>query len=218
MRVLAIGDVHGCSDAWDALLEIVAPGGDDQLITLGDYVDRGPDSRGVLERILKLEQTLRLVALRGNHEQMMLDAREHDFDFWYACGGRETLRSYDAAESLDCVPQEHWDFIEKRCVNYYETETHFFVHASVDPHVPLCEQDPFYLIWQKLLSNIAPHCSGKVMICGHTPQASGEPLNLGHAVCIDTWVYGSGWLTCLDVQSGRYWQANQDRQTREGCL
>ena len=59
-----------------------------------------------------------------------------------------------------------------------------------------------------------PHCSGKVVVCGHTQQRSGLPLNLGHAVCIDTWAYGQGWLTCLDVLSGRIWQANQAGRVR----
>jgi len=66
--------------------------------------------------------------------------------------------------------------------------------------------------------NPAPHCSGKIMVCGHTSQKSGVPLNLGHAICIDTWAYGKGWLTCLDVISGRVWQANQAGQQREAWI
>ena len=63
-----------------------------------------------------------------------------------------------------------------------------------------------------------PHESGKVMVCGHTSQKSGVPRNIGHAVCIDTWACGRGWLTCLDVGSGRYWQANQRGETRASWL
>ncbi|HEY9796072.1 MAG TPA: hypothetical protein V6D30_10555, partial [Leptolyngbyaceae cyanobacterium] len=63
-----------------------------------------------------------------------------------------------------------------------------------------------------------PHCSGKIMVCGHSSQKSGVPLNVGHAICIDTWVYGKGWLTCLDVTSGRVWQANQAGQQREAWI
>jgi serine/threonine protein phosphatase 1 len=69
------------------------------------------------------------------------------------------------------------------------------------------------LLWEKLHDPL-PHVSGKVMVCGHTKQNSGVPLNLGHAVCIDTGVYEpDGWLTCLDVRTGQYWQANQRGQT-----
>ena len=65
---------------------------------------------------------------------------------------------------------------------------------------------------------INPHRSGKTIICGHTAQHSGEPADVGYAVCIDTWVYGDGWLTCLDVGTGEYWQANQDGETRQDQL
>src|SRR4051812_40922994 len=76
VRTLAIGDIHGCSKALDALLALVKPGPQDQIVTLGDYVSRGPDSRGVVDRLVRLSKGGRLVALRGNHEQMMMDGRE----------------------------------------------------------------------------------------------------------------------------------------------
>ena len=75
-RILAIGDIHGCSQALDTLLSLVKLGRDDLLVTLGDYVDRGPDSRGVIERLLSIFRREQLVALRGNHEIMMLQARD----------------------------------------------------------------------------------------------------------------------------------------------
>jgi serine/threonine protein phosphatase 1 len=73
------------------------------------------------------------------------------------------------------------------------------------------------LYWESF-DDPPPHESGKVMVCGHTSQKSGKPRNLGHAVCIDTWACGEGWLTCLDAESGRYWQANQRGETRRGWL
>ncbi len=89
MRILAIGDIHGCSVALDALLAVVQPQADDLLITIGDYVDRGPDSSGVIQRLLKLQKTHNLVALRGNHEVMMLAARggPEELAEWLECGG-----------------------------------------------------------------------------------------------------------------------------------
>src|SRR5436190_16297013 len=112
-RVLAIGDIHGCSIALDKLLTAVAPRPDDLVITLSDYVERGPDSSGVVARLLKLKAKCRLVDLRGNHELMMLAARKgRDREReWLECGGRATLASYsvlgDAGKLVD-VPGEHW--------------------------------------------------------------------------------------------------------------
>jgi serine/threonine protein phosphatase 1 len=224
MRLLAIGDIHGCSLALDTLLEMVGPRDDDRLVTLGDYVDRGPDSRGVLHRLLALHRTGRLVPLRGNHDVMMLQAR-HRFDtpMWLACGGAQTLTSYglrprDIASLGEEVPESHWRFLEEVCVDWHETDKHFFVHANAYPDLPLDEQPLYMLHWEKLYEPCA-HFSGKVMVCGHTPQPSGLPEDLGTTLCIDTGVYEPhGWLTCLDVLTGRYWQANQQGQRRFGWL
>jgi serine/threonine protein phosphatase 1 len=220
MRTLAIGDVHGCSGALRALLDAVKPTRDDLVITLGDYVDRGPDSYGVIDQLLHLHRTGRLVALRGNHEEMMLLARQGDEKLrtWLDCGGRKTLASYsplgDAGKLVD-VPDEHWDFLENVCADWHETNTHIFVHANVCPTLRMDEQLTLMLRWGVLDgSRSEPHYSGKVMVCGHTQQRSGLPLDLGHAVCIDTWAYGDGWLTCLDVNSGRVWQANRAERVR----
>jgi serine/threonine protein phosphatase 1 len=224
MRTLVIGDVHGCSKALAALLAAVAPAPRDRLVTLGDYVDRGPDSRGVLELLLPLHASGRLVALRGNHEQMMLGARRggDSLRMWLLCGGLETLASYGVTEisldALDEIPESHWAFIEDDCVPYHETAGHFFVHANAYPDLGLDEQPDYMLLWEKL-DGACDHISGKVMVCGHTPQRSRVPLDLGTTVCIDTGVYDfDGWLTCLDVGTDRYWQANERGEVREGRL
>lgn len=224
MRTLAIGDIHGCLRALTTLLNAVGPRPDDLLITLGDYVDRGPDSKGVLDYLIDVHATGRLVALRGNHDQMMVDARDGtDGRLWLACGGQATLRSYGTAAYLEYefndIPERHWDFLENRCVNWHETETHFFVHGSVAPHLPLDQQSEEVLLWEKLFADRSmPHCSGKIMVCGHTRQTSGEILDLGHAICIDTGCYGGGYLTCLEIETGHWWQANQGGELRQGKL
>lgn len=218
MRILAIGDIHGCLTALNTLLDLVKPQPDDQLILLGDYVDRGPDSFGVVDRVIAMRKTQSLTALRGNHDQMMLDAREGgDAEGnWLYHGGKETLASYsllgDSGKLVD-VPDHHWQFLEETRILPYETTKHFFVHANVVPHLPLDGQTELILLWEKLI-DAEPHSCGKIMVCGHTAQKSGWPLNLGHAICIDTYVYGDGWLTCLDVTTGQVWQANQRGQTR----
>ncbi len=222
MRILAIGDIHGCSTAFDTLLSAVKPQSDDQIITLGDYIDRGPNSKGIINRLIALHTKGQLVALRGNHEVMMLAARSSRSEEcnWRGRGGKETLASYsqsNKAGKLKDIPDRHWDFIENVCVDWYETDKHFFVHANAHPDLPLAEQPASMLFWEKF-GNPAPHMSGKRMVCGHTSQKSGIPLNRGHAICIDTRVYSKGWLTCLDVTSGKIWQANQVGSVRTWWL
>src|SRR5262245_65688086 len=120
-RLLAVGDMHGCSRALDLLLADVLPCGDDTVVTLGDYFDRGPDSKGVLERLLDLHRTGRLVPLRGNHENMLLLARSSrdERNLWLSCGGEETLLAYGRygrPGTLDDIPERHWAFIRDACV------------------------------------------------------------------------------------------------------
>jgi serine/threonine protein phosphatase 1 len=222
VRYLAIGDIHGCFQALRGLEAAVAITSDDVLITLGDYVDRGPDSCAVLDWMIARARVVNLIALRGNHEIMMLRAREGDEALreWLSCGGDAALASYshlgDEGRLVD-VPEAHWEFLEQQTRGWFETDTHFFVHANAYPDCGLDEQPDFMLYWEPF-GHLSPHQSGKVMVCGHTPQKNGRPRSVGHAVCIDTWAYGKGWLTCLDVTTGRYWQANQRGETRTGWL
>ncbi len=221
MRTLALGDIHGCSKALLALAAYVPFQPDDLIISLGDYVDRGPDSKGVLDWLIQRYQTQKLIPLRGNHEIMMLQARDsaQAFTYWRIYGGDATLASYAGGGevTLADIPEEHWDFIDLELFDWYETDRHFFVHANAVSDLSLDAQPDLRLFWEPF-DFAPPHCSGKIMICGHTAQKTGEPLNIGHAVCIDTWVYGAGWLTCLDIDTGTYWQANQQGQTRTGQL
>jgi serine/threonine protein phosphatase 1 len=95
MRVFAIGDIHGCVRTTEALLEQISPGQDDHLVFIGDYVDRGPDSRGVISRLIRLREECKCTFLRGNHEAMMLDFIDHnDLELWRINGGMATLESY----------------------------------------------------------------------------------------------------------------------------
>ena len=140
-----------------------------------------------------------------------LDEDAHDL--WIAVGGKATLYSYRTDESrairFDDIPDTHWKFLRDTCLPYFETQTHIFAHAGVAPFLPLEKQKTTTLFWDKLVDP-RPHESGKTVVCGHTAQRSGLPLNFGHTVCIDTWVYGEGWLTCLDVDSRDFWQARDD--------
>src|SRR5690242_13136038 len=133
MRTLAIGDIHGCHVALTTLLEQVAPMPEDRLVFLGDYIDRGPASREVVETLLNLKKESRAVFLRGNHEAMILDAREDSLkaNVWQSYGGFEALISYHAEYDqkwAKVIPDSHWEFFQ-RTERYFEIESHIFVHA-----------------------------------------------------------------------------------------
>nr|WP_124976418.1 metallophosphoesterase family protein [Aphanothece sacrum] len=223
MRILAIGDIHGCSIALDLLLEKVELKSNDRIVTLGDYVDKGPDSKGVLDRLIYLRETThQLIPLKGNHEVKMIEARDSrsDRELWLNIGGEETLNSYaktSKKNSLGNIPENHWKFMENHCLDWWETDKYIFVHANIDPNLPLDKQSKYELFWQKFCHR-ETHYSGKTMICGHTSQKDGNPINLGHRICIDTWACGKGWLSCLDVNSGQLWQTNQKGQIRTGSI
>ena len=214
-RTIAIGDIHGCSAALKALLDAVQPNTDDLIITLGDYVDRGPDSRGVIEQLFTLQDRSNLIPILGNHEIMMLASVDSqvEYAFWLGCGGQETLESYGG--TVEDIPRDHLEFLA-HCRRFHETDSHIFLHANYDFRLELEKQPEHFLFWEHVSYNPPqPHKSGKTAIVGHTPQPTGEILDLGHLICIDTYCFGGAWLTALDVQSGRLWQANQDGDLRE---
>lgn len=213
-RTIAIGDIHGCAKALAALIDAIEPTEDDVIIPLGDYVDRGPDSRGVVDHLIELVDRCQLIPLLGNHEAMMLDAIESPEvrEFWYGVGGRETVASYGG--SLDEIPFEHSVFL--RGLNrFHETDSHLFVHANYDATLSLDQQPDRLLLWEHVVHALPErHRSGKTAVVGHTPQGTGEILDMDYLICIDTYCVGGGWLTALDVESGQRWQADRDGKIR----
>lgn len=222
-RHLAIGDIHGCFNALRTLAGYVGISSSDTIITLGDYVNRGPNSCAVLDWLIHQYAIGNLIPIRGNHEIMMLNSRDNDDSFrkWIEVGGNATLKSYSPFDADDGtfadVPDEHWHFLENHLVAAFETDHHFFVHANAYPDLPITDQPDFMLYWEQF-NNPPMHESGKVMVCGHTSQKSGVPVTNGNAICIDTWACGRGWLTCLDVESGTLYQANEAGDTRRMFL
>jgi serine/threonine protein phosphatase 1 len=213
-RTIAIGDIHGCSTALRAIISAIEPQPNDTVVLLGDYVDRGPDSRGAIELVLELEQRCRVVPLLGNHEVMLLDAVANPVvvNPWLECGGDTTLASYGGR--LKNIPEGHLEFM-RRCKRFYENSTHFFVHANYAADIPLDEQPDYLLFWEHLHFRIPrQHKNGKRAIVGHTSQKGGVVLDLGHVVCIDTFCHGGGWLTALDTGSGQLWQADLSGRMR----
>lgn len=218
----AISDVHGCLRSLRALLERIAPRAEDQLIFLGDYIDRGGDSRGVVELMLKLRQEHpHTIFLKGNHECILEDAYqsyEGRLLFMHPkVGGVDTLESY-GVDQIEELPAEHLDFLFHQTVLYHETETHLFVHGGVDPLLPMESQSERTLIWKRFDNPVA-HISGKTMICGHSIQGE-DPSTIGnHSICIDTGSFTTwGYVTALAVETGHYVQANEGGEVREGDL
>lgn len=217
MRTIAIGDIHGCSVALARLLEAISPQPEDAVIPLGDYIDRGPDSPGVLDQIIDLAARCRLTPLLGNHEEMLLASMrgQASLHLWLACGGLATMKAYGSQAQFDKIPARHIEFIDS-CKLLHVEQDHFFVHANYDPQTPLEDQPRDVLLWLSLREfTPGPHCSGKTAVVGHTLQPDGKIRDLGHLKCIDTGCYTGGWLTAIELESGRIWQANQRGELRE---
>ena len=210
-RTIAIGDIHGCIHALDALLDAIEPRRSDTLVCLGDFIDQGRDSRDVIDRLIALQDECRLVTILGNHEEMLLQARnsERASEAWIAAGGFATLNSYVFGASIEIIPPDHLKFI-RECRSYFETRTHIFTHAGYAWDLPMADQPEYLLRWALLEPPYPlPHSSGKKVVVGHTEQSSGDPRDLGHLICIDTSCWRYGWLTALEVNTGEIWQTSR---------
>lgn len=222
-RHLAIGDIHGCFHSLRTLCEYVQLRDDDVVIPLGDYCDRGPNTYAAIDFLIHLSTQHSVHPLRGNHDIMMLNACDNDAEYakWIGVGGDKTLQSYSPIDGTDGklsdVPGQHWKWLSEDLLPYFESDSHFFVHANAYPDVALSDQPDFMLFWEQF-NDPAIHESGKTMVCGHTSQKSGQPLANQNAVCIDTWACGGKWLSCLHAESGMIWQANEQGQTRKFWL
>lgn len=212
-RTLAIGDIHGCDVALEVLLKELALQPHDTLVLLGDIVDRGPNTRRAVELLLDASTRCQMLLVLGNHEEMMLDALaggEWTLG-WLRYGGATTLESY--GEDPDKIPPEHINFL-KSGVDHWETDENIFIHANLRAGVPLADQSKEMLRWTHLTGNEPPYHPVKNVVCGHTPQRSGEPLGFPGWICIDTYAYGGGWLTAFDVKTDEIFQAKQSGEFR----
>lgn len=213
-RTLAIGDVHGCHAALVALLKTLALTSQDTVVFLGDAVDRGPESRQVVDRIISLRNICKVVFIMGNHEEMMRDVISGQglLNQWLQAGGQPTLDSYGG--SLENISPEHIRFLVSG-LPFWESDNDIFVHACLEPSVSLANQTSDFLRWKHLGGTELPHVSGKRVVCGHTSQTDGIPLVFNGWVCLDTYPHGGKWLTCLDVETDQVVQASQEGSVRE---
>jgi serine/threonine protein phosphatase 1 len=216
-RLFAIGDIHGCNLALRTLIEAIDPKPDDTIVVLGDVIDWGPDSRDCVQQLIDLSGRCQFILVRGNHEEMLYAALESQTElrYWLNFGGEETLKSYPYRGGDEIIDREHVRFLKAQARDYYETDTYIFVHASYDPNKPMSQQSNTTLQWEHVQAEqMRPHYSGKLVIAGHTPQTSWEPLDLGFLKVIDTDCSRGGWLTALEVRSGNLLQTDQNRKIR----
>ena len=211
MGLIAIGDIHGCARSLDALLDALAPSGADRLVFLGDYVDRGEDSRGVIDRLLDVAEQIPCVFLRGNHEAMMLEglaAGGYDAagkprprqtiwgridkmfrrdEFWLVNGGKATLDSYGTPDGHVDLPPRHLAFLHATRL-YHREGGFFFVHAGLDPELTVRENvergDEDVFLWDRSHLEVGVPAWEETIVCGHTPHP--EPIDEEHLILIDT--------------------------------
>jgi serine/threonine protein phosphatase 1 len=225
-RTFVIGDIHGCADETDRLLDALAPSSTDTLVFLGDYIDRGPASKAVIDRLLRLRgEGPRCVFLKGNHEDMFLAflGRSGLYgDAFLFNGGEATLRSYGLAARTgqvvaELLPPDHVEFLLSLEMHYQHRQF-FCVHAGLDPRRPLQEQKVEDMLWirNEFISN--PHPFPFTVLFGHTPQRE-VLLDLPYKVALDTGLVYWNQLSCLELRDKRLYQIRRgERDVRSRSL
>lgn len=223
-RIYAIGDIHGCADHLEMLLEQITA--NDQLLNkvknkilvfLGDYIDRGPASKKVLELLHDLPKEYEAIFLKGNHELMLLEAFESSraADFWLRNGGRETISSYDielpsrrklntSAELIKTfkqkLPVQHLAFFRELQLSF-QSGDYFFVHAGIHPDRPLDKQQEQDMLWIRDRFLFSEKDFGKIIIHGHTPGRDVDEAD--NQIGIDTAAVYGGCLTALMLENDK---------------
>ena len=221
-RLYVIGDIHGRLDLLERMIELVnldikQSSGDCLVVTLGDYVDRGPNSRGVLDRLLNNPFAGRYVALKGNHEGLLEEFLRNPMigAQWGRLGGLETLRSFDisvtrwmtnrkssraAAQLRAAMSRDQTEFLAALKTSL-TVGRYFLCHAGVRPGIPLEQQSETDLLWIRDDFLSVPLDFGKIVVHGHTPVA--EPELLPNRINVDTGAFATGRLTCAVLDGGK---------------
>lgn len=180
---------------------------------LGDVVDRGPGTPQCIDQLMYLAAHGRLTFVRGNHEEMMIDAVLGGpmLPAWLRYGGQEVLRAYGGDPMM--IPPPHIDFL-RSSIDYWADDRVICVHASLDPQLDLEEQTPDVLRWTRFTAEEPEHPSGRRVLCGHTVQSYGVPSIHNNWVCLDTGAYTGQFLSCLELETDLLYQGSQSGQTR----
>lgn len=210
MRSYVIGDIHGCVDELIRLIAQLPLVPSDRLIFLGDYVDRGPDAKAVLDYLIELEQQARYecIFLKGNHEDMFLGylgLQGSHRDMFLYNGGRATLASYgvvlggeSSSNTLSFIPESHVAFLSKLKM-YYSIGDFLCVHAGINPLKGLGEQAFDELLWIRHEFIYNRHLLPYTVIFGHTPQ-NDVLIDLPYKIGLDTGLVYGNKLSCLELR------------------
>jgi serine/threonine protein phosphatase 1 len=232
VRVYAVGDLHGRADLLRDLVPqieldlVINPVAKAIVIFLGDYIDRGPASRQVIELLVELEKSLDVIFLKGNHESFALDFLDNPdvLDRWRNYGGLETLLSYGLTPSIRptqkenaelarafaaTLPESHHRFLT-RLKTSFSCGDFFFVHAGVRPGVPLEEQREEDLLWIRNEFLVSEIDFGKIVVHGHEPVD--HPEIRFNRINIDTGAFATGRLTCLIIERELVWGLTDKHQ------
>jgi serine/threonine protein phosphatase 1 len=201
LRTYAIGDVHGCLDKLERLVERCQSDAKDlraKFVFLGDAIDRGPDSRGVVEYLMEFQrqQPERTVCLCGNHEDMALHAIDNpaQIDQWVVRnGGDKALASYGVSSPGE-LPRDHVAWI-RALPTHHDDGLRFYVHAGIDPSRPLDRQSRHDMLWMREPFLSDPRDFGRFIVHGHTPLRGGSPDLRANRVNVDTAAVLGGPLT-----------------------
>jgi serine/threonine protein phosphatase 1 len=211
MKKYAITDIHGCNVTFHALLEKLNLQPDDELYFLGDYIDRGPNSKGVIDTILDLKkQGYKVECLMGNHEEAMIQSRV-DYSMrqnWLSWGGKETLNSFGVW--IDEIPNKYWDFLEN-LKPYLEVDDYILVHAGLNFRAGQPFENEYSMMWIRgWYDDIDYKWLGtRKIIHGHTPmrkddiEAMANSINFSQYLDIDAGCYCYDWLCAFELTEQR---------------
>ena len=218
-KIIAIGDIHGEYYKLQNLFEKLSFSSNDTFVFLGDYIDRGPDSKKVIDFLINLSKDYKCIFLKGNHEAFFLESyskifgasawsndsgQSKIFQSWMLNGGSACLQSYDAQaflegfqyRALQTMEETHGNFFRKLQLAY-ETDHYIFVHGYLSHELDIEDQEEFLCLWGRY-GEIWPHKSGKKIVCGHT--AHPKAVDDGFKICIDTGSFKNyGFITALVV-------------------
>jgi len=224
-RLFAIGDIHGCVDELAAMMSAIAPVKGDTVVFVGDYIDRGPCSRDVLDLMNELRGgEAEYVFLKGNHEDMMLSflgLPGRYGDSFLFNGGAQTLSSYGVTDDnfgyVENVPNDHVEFL-KGLASSYLRPPYLFVHAGILPTRQLEEQSVEDMLWIRQDFIFHPHQLGATVVFGHTPMRA-VMVDLPYKLGIDTGLVYGGKLSCVEFGEGVLYQvARGSRQARSQSI
>ena len=210
-KLFAIGDVHGCIDNLDEMMSVIKIDQDrDTLVFIGDYIDRGPNSRAVVNSVIEIRKKIRnVVCLLGNHEQMLLEYHLNKIneEKFFMNGGNVTAFSYGLTRTPSGVriniPDSHIKFFHSLQLSY-EQDNFIFVHAGLRPGIPLPQQNIKDMLCIRDEFIDKPHQFGKTVVFGHTPFK--QPLIDQYKIGIDTGAAYGGKLTCVELMEMKIYQ------------